>query len=293
MSSEHARDSLLVDEFLFDDDRIREGCEESSEEIGRLSRRLKAILFLPDAPSLLVSLYVGVDGCPGGWFAVGYDPESNAPVAHDLQESFAAVVEAHADAERLLVDMPIGLPESGRRRCDEAARQRLGSRASTVFFAPCRAVLEATDHTEASALNREHTGYGLSIQAWNLVPRIREVDEQLRVNPSLRSWIAESHPELCFAALDGGPVAASKSTSEGRSARLDALRSAVPTVDEMYESCLDTYYRTDVQRDDVLDAAVLAIAASRPLARISAVSDGAVPRDAMGLPMEILAPMKE
>lgn len=237
--------------------------------------------------------YVGVDGCSGGWFAVEYDTGTDAVGTHARYDTFAAVVEAHADAERLLVDMPIGLPASGRRRCDEAARERLGSRASTVFFAPCRAVLTAADHGEASAVNREHTGYGLSIQAWNLVPRIREVDTVLRNGSGVQSWVAESHPELCFAALAGGPIESSKSTSAGRDARLDVLRTSLPEVDDVYETCLDSYYRKDVARDDVLDALVLALSASRPLTRVPDVSDAFVPRDDGGLPMEIQFPENE
>lgn len=240
-----------------------------------------------------MSNYVGVDGCSGGWFAVAYDSDANRPVTHDRYDSFTAVVAAHSDAERLLVDMPIGLPTSGRRRCDEAARELLGARASTVFFAPCRAVLDAADHTDASARNREHTGYGLSIQAWNLVPRIREVDAVLRDAPDTQSWVAESHPELCFAALADGPVEASKSTTEGRDERLDVLRTPLPGVDAVYEACLDSYDRTDVARDDVLDALVLAVSASRPATRVPDVSDADVPRDGTGLPMEIQFPENE
>jgi predicted RNase H-like nuclease len=45
-----------------------------------------------------------------------------------------------------------------------------------------------------------------------------------------------------------------------------------------------------VKRDDVLDAVVLALSASRPLTRVPAVADEEVPRDAEGLPMEIRCP---
>ncbi len=236
-----------------------------------------------------MSSYVGVDGCSGGWFAVTYDP-GEGDLDHGLYETFAAVVSASPDAERLLVDIPVGLPQTGRRRCDEEAKQRLGSRASTVFFAPCRAVLDAADHETASTMNRVRTGYGLSIQAWHLVPKIREVDAVLRSSPASREAITEAHPELCFAALGGGPIAEPKSTPAGRDERLDRLRPWLPDVEGMYESCLDAYLRKEVQRDDVLDALVLALAASRPLARVPPVSDEAVPRDAAGLPMEIRYP---
>jgi predicted RNase H-like nuclease len=234
-----------------------------------------------------VSRYVGVDGCSSGWFAVTYDPDEG--LDYTLRPDFAAVVDAVPSADRLLVDMPIGLPEGGRRACDEAARERLGSRASTVFFAPCRAVLDAPDHEAASALNRDRTGYGLSIQAWHLVPRIREVDATLRSSRATPP-VVEAHPELCFAALGDGPVSVSKATAAGRTERLDRLRAVLPDVDATYEAWLDATLRKDVARDDVLDALVLAVSAAGPLARVPAVPDEQVPRDGVGLPMEIRYP---
>jgi predicted RNase H-like nuclease len=239
-----------------------------------------------------VTAYVGVDGCSGGWFAVGVDPDGT--LDHGRHPDLQAVFDAHGDAERLLIDVPIGLPRADRRDCDVAARARLGSRASTVFHAPCRAVLDAPDHETASAVNRERTGYGLSIQAWHLVPKIRAVDETLRSSPAWRQRVQEAHPELCFAALcggeDGDPVAASKSTRTGRKRRLDRLRPVLPGVDDLYRDCLDAYRRADVARDDVLDAAVLALSATGPLARVPDVPDGEVPRDDCDLPMRIRFP---
>jgi predicted RNase H-like nuclease len=159
-----------------------------------------------------------------------------------------------------------------------------------VFFSPCRAVLDAESHEEASATNRDRTGYGLSIQAWHLVPRIRQVDAVLRSSPAHRETVAEAHPELCFAAFGDGPTAASKSTAAGRQERLDRLRPRLPAAPATYETCLSEYTRTDVARDDVLDAMVLSAAAAGPLGRVPDVPDEAVPRDAVGLPMEIRFP---
>jgi predicted RNase H-like nuclease len=247
--------------------------------------------FLPRSSSSDVSRYVGVDGCSGGWFAVAYDPEKEI-VDHALFDEFTAVVDTFPTARRILVDMPIGLPETGRRACDEAARDRLGSRASTVFFAPCRAVLDAPDHETASAVNREHTGYGLSIQAWHLVPRIREVDALLRSSTQARERVIEAHPELCFAALGEGPIEASKSTAAGQEARLDRLGS-VFDAEVAYEACLGAYLRRDVARDDVLDAFVLTVSAAGALDRVPPIADEDVPRDGVGLPMEIRFPASE
>jgi predicted RNase H-like nuclease len=246
-------------------------------------------MLLPPRSST-VSTYVGVDGCPAGWFAVEYGTEGfDARLCPD----FTTVVDAFGDADRLLVDIPIGLPDESRRACDVAARERLGSRASTVFFAPCRGVLDAGSHEEASAVNRTRTGYGLSIQAWHLVARIREVDRAVRSSLAARDRVSEAHPELCFAALGAGPVEASKSTEAGRQERLDRLRRLHPEASDLYHASLDEFRRAAVRRDDVLDALVLAVSAAQRLTRVPDCTDDAVPRDAVGLPMEIRFPRAE
>ncbi|REA05004.1 DUF429 domain-containing protein [Haloferax sp. Atlit-6N] len=247
---------------------------------------------------------VGVDGCRSGWVcAVAAADGLSVRVVSD----FAAVwdLARERDAERVLVDIPIGLPESDRRACDREARNLLGARAATVFFAPVRAVLDADSHEAASAANRERTGAGLSIQAWHLVPKIREVDAVLRETQRARQRVFESHPELAFAAFAGEPLSEPKSTPEGRDRRLDALRTAfagagvgddgsnadgtdAPKFDaeRAYRETLARTLRRDVARDDVLDALALAAAARRPLGTLP--SDP--PRDAAGLEMAIRVP---
>jgi predicted RNase H-like nuclease len=241
---------------------------------------------------------VGVDGCSAGWLAV---TRSDGRLDWGVYDSLAGVVDDTAP-DRLLLDMPVGLPSEGRRACDEAARDRLGSRAATVFFAPARRVLDADSHAAASDANREATGYGLSIQAWHLVPKIRAVDAYLRRRPELvgvdgagddsvrdpaAAVVRESHPELCFAALNGGdPVSASKTSEAGRRVRLDLLADAVPGSRDLYETVVSETYRKHVARDDALDALVLAGVADRRLDPLPATP----PRDAAGLPMEIVYP---
>ena len=241
---------------------------------------------------------VGVDGCSAGWLAVS---RSDGRLDWGVYDSLAAVVD-DTDPDRLLLDIPVGLPTASRRSCDERARDRLGSRASTVFYTPARSVLDADSHAAASDANREATGYGLSIQAWHLVPKIRAVDAYLRRRPELvgvdgpagdrtrdpdAAVVRESHPELCFAGLNGGvPVSASKSEAAGRETRLDLLADVLPESRILYENVIEETYRKHVARDDVLDALVLAGVADRPLESLPAEP----PLDAAGLPMEIVHP---
>lgn len=69
--------------------------------------------------------YVGVDACSGGWFATVL---SVGDVETKLHGSFSAVWSTHASADRILVDISIGLATDRRRRCDEDARVLLGCR---------------------------------------------------------------------------------------------------------------------------------------------------------------------
>jgi len=77
------------------------------------------------------------------------------------------------------IDIPIGLL-NGSRACDKAARKLLGQpRGTSVFAAPCRAALSATTHREASQINREETGRGLSQQAFGIISKIKQVDDAI------------------------------------------------------------------------------------------------------------------
>ena len=130
------------------------------------------------------------------------------------------------DIAVVAVDMPVGLPGVERRTADAEARALLGPRRSSLFWTPPLCVLEAGDHTEANRRSRERTGWGLSAQSFNLLPKIREVREALPTEsfaPPVRPRAAEVHPETSFALLAGAPMRASKRTRVGVDERLAAL----------------------------------------------------------------------
>lgn len=227
----------------------------------------------------------GVDGCRAGWF---YFWINGRVFGHGVVDELSAVV-SQGYADVILVDMPIGLPDDdGNRDCDTAARRLLGRRASSVFPAPCRAALAAATYEEACALNEQQTGRRLSRQCWNIVPKIREVDRLLLAGGRARGRVRESHPEVCFAALNGGrPMAAAKRTADGYQERLAVLRAKWPSAPRAAEAALAAYRRGDVGRDDILDAMVLAVTASLPAARRETIP--ARPRkDDKGLPMSMV-----
>ncbi|MEB3165551.1 MAG: DUF429 domain-containing protein, partial [Cyanobacteriota bacterium] len=137
----------------------------------------------------------GVDGCRGGWLVVRAalaDGQPRAALVVDVADLLLP-----ADAPLLTaIDMPIGLPEAGARPCDGQARRLLGpGRGSSVFPAPIRPMLAAANHAEASAIGRRIDGRGLTIQAWNLMPRIRALDALLAQDCGLAGRLRESHPE--------------------------------------------------------------------------------------------------
>ena len=124
---------------------------------------------------------------------------------------------AYQAAERVFIDVPIGLPwrDVQTRPCDRLARVKLGSRGCTVFSPPCREALSASGVATARQMNLETLGRSLSEQAWRISPKIAEVDEFLRANRLCGVRVREIHPEVCFWALAGGRGHAAQEKQQG------------------------------------------------------------------------------
>lgn len=230
---------------------------------------------------------LGVDAAKGGWFTVSIEDNS---VGIDLYEDMGELWEDHHEADRILVDIPIGLPKNERRECDELAKEHLGCRGLSVFYTPSRAVIgvDVDDYDRANEVNRNEQGHGLSKQAWNLMPKIRDVDDFLKEHDDSRNIIHESHPELCFYAFnDRNPIAYAKTSERGREKRRDVLANVVSDVDTIYEDARDRYLLKEVARDDIYDGMVLA-AAARCDELTSLPEDP--PTDKHEPPMEIVYP---
>lgn len=199
---------------------------------------------------------LGVDGCRAGWVGVILEGgTASVVVAPTIDELVTTARLAHPELAVVGIDIPIGLPDSAPRQADLLARTRLPSgRKSSVFAAPTRAACAATSHPEASAVNRAATGGGLTVQAFNLVPKILEVDAFVRSPKPCR--IVEVHPEVSLAAMDPGSVVLSKRTAAGLRAREDALSSAGVTP-PTYQA------RQGYAADDLIDACAAAWSARR------------------------------
>jgi predicted RNase H-like nuclease len=204
---------------------------------------------------------IGIDGCKSGWFAV--IAKSNMKYEFDIFNKIDDFWNKHCDSDHILIDIPIGLIDEGteERKCDKAARKVLGpGRASSVFVTPCRAAIYSEDYTSASDINYKNTGRHLAKQTWGIIPKIKELDEFLINNIDARSIINESHPEVGFWALNNNsPMRNAKKKNDGLIERLDVLRPYIESADEIYQSALSKYPRSQLAKDDILDAMCLMV----------------------------------
>jgi predicted RNase H-like nuclease len=187
----------------------------------------------------------GVDMAGGGWAVVVLE---GLRVADAFRcETFAEAL--LVDARFVGVDVPIGIPESGTRPADEAARRFVGPRAASVFTTPTRRVLEAATYAEARGVATDLTGKSVSAQTYALRKRILEVDEYARADER----VIEVHPEVSFAELARRPLG-SKHRLDGLIERRGLLMDAGIEVPEAVARLAEP---------DLLDATVAAWTAAR------------------------------
>ena len=165
-----------------------------------------------------MSLACGVDGCKRGWVAV-YRDGDGAPSAA-VYPDFATLIDSLPADTQIAVDMPIGLPDHvghGGRGPEALVRKFLGQRQSSVFSIPSRAAVYAEPgpfatteewydaHRRASAVARQTSDppRAISIQAFGIFSKIREIDQLLIAERQLRERVIESHPEVAFWRLNG------------------------------------------------------------------------------------------
>lgn len=230
--------------------------------------------------------FAGVDACKKGWFVVSINQRFGWKI--EIFPDIFSLWHSYQEASLILIDIPIGLPCSDSRQCDIAARKILKKRASTVFPAPSREAIYATDYKEACEINEQILGKRLSRQTWNISSKIKQLDELLTEDSNARNCIRESHPEVCFWALAGGKsMRYRKKSLEGTMERLIILTAIFPESKNILDVALTRYKRRDLAVDDILDALSLAVTASSPpetLIKIPAFQE----RDAHNLVMEIV-----
>lgn len=230
---------------------------------------------------------VGIDGCRAGWIAISLD---EGEAGYWLLESDKELGETFEKFDRIFVDVPIGLEEENYvRDCDRQLREVLGpDYQSSVFNPPLRPALHAPTYAEASMTSYEITGKKISIQAWNITPNIKTVDQYLQNNEDLREKIFESHPELLFQKLNGGnSILQKKATKKGLRHRLDLLKDQSKYADDFFRDIKEEYRRNQVDEDDIVDAMVLGLFAKRSIDETLKTLPEDPPQDSTGLPMAI------
>lgn len=268
---------------------------------------------------------IGVDGCRAGWVVATSDLALRQPEFR-IVPHFQALLDGLQGVRALIaVDIPIGLPcgrprDDGTRLADSAARAFLGGRRGTsVFSAPSRPTLAAESYRAACNLESRARGRGkgLSQQAFNIIGKIREVDEavlprhQEPLDETARVWVREAHAEVIFAALNGegqpehGLIHAKRGCARcrgtacpGEGDRLALLRIVLPAFDpgSVREALVREHRQRSgspgpvVGRDDIVDAAAWLVTAYRIAGGLALTLPGGEPQtDARGLRMEIVA----
>jgi len=241
--------------------------------------------------------FVGVDWGGKRWVTV---EERNSILSFATEPSFQAVCDRHDDADLLLVDIPIGLPNDSNmcpRDCDEAARELVHpSRRASVFDVPARQAVQAATYESAREKNLEVIGEDISPQTWGIMERIHEVDLFMRESPP-EITVRESHPEVCFATLsNSGLNMSNKSNAKGIERRLSILEAVSPLYRNAFEEFEEEIQSKAAWKrrigvgmlNDVVDALVLAATARLCYEHGAEVFGGQT--DGEGLPMEIVYP---
>jgi len=216
--------------------------------------------------------YLGLDGFRGGWAAAWIDDEGNH--AFDYSPGLNRLLSI--PHKRAMIDIPVGLKKSGRRRCDVSARELLGP---SVFLGARRNLWEFSDQASANQhyWRHEGPGMGVSCQLWNIRDKIKEVDDF--ITPDRQATVRETHPELVFWRLNNQSHLEGKKSAVGRDQRIKIL------ADQGFTNIarwLTQRHGTGIGRDDLIDACACAVAA-----RDSNAFLGGDEIDDRGLRMEI------
>lgn len=231
----------------------------------------------------------GVDGCKAGWFWFRLPIWPAGEIAWGVVKKLRSLFDEDKVGEHdlILVDIPIGLPtestkESDFRKCDDEARKRLGARMSSVFSVPRREVVDdllsklkigQTDGEKAWKWKRARRvldqreppvekGEGrMTAQSFAILPKIIEVDDLLRRSERAKQIVRETHPEVCFWALNGQePMEFAKKHGLGFEDRVRLL-------DEHHHGAKNAIFEAckghrGVGSDDIVDAMACAVTAS-------------------------------
>ena len=136
---------------------------------------------------------MGITANGGRWqAALLSDPGCGFQSADSLWE----LCSAYQDADAVLIDLPVGLPESVE---DEKLRPEYVLRKQFQIHAvaaPCRQAVDAADEQLAREENIRVLGRTLSPQQLAMRQHLRELDELLATHNEWKNVLRQSHPQL-------------------------------------------------------------------------------------------------
>ncbi len=231
----------------------------------------------------------GIDGCPAGWMLVLAPLDGPFAPRLEVLPRLSELGALGLSVAALAIDMPIGLPDridGAGRGAEKAVRKLLGARQSSVFSIPVRAAVEALEYRAACAAAEAGSDPPRKIakQAFNLFPKIRELDSWIRGDCPPTFPVIETHPELVFRQLKGVPLVHPKKTLEGKTERSGLLLAAgIPA------ESLRIPAPKGAAQDDLIDAWACLVTARRFVEGTAKPHPENFERDRFGLPMAIFA----
>jgi predicted RNase H-like nuclease len=148
--------------------------------------------------------------------------------------------------------------------------------------------MAAETYEEACEINKKVLEKKISLQAYHISKKIKEIDDFLLANLQARQKIRETHPEICFWALAGGKAMRfPKKKKHGFKERLDLLKKVFTPAESIVASAMKKFLRKHVAKDDILDSIAASLVAYSRVSSLETVPQ--IPnKDAKGLPMEIV-----
>jgi predicted RNase H-like nuclease len=184
--------------------------------------------------------HVGSVARNDAWLAVAYtdDGYDHTVVVDGVGELWTRYEET---AVRIAIDVPIGLGSTTAPRPNErVARELLGERKEAIVPAPVREAVKKQRYRTAARVHERKTGHELPETAFEPASRTAAVDEFLDAIDEARPVFAEAHPEICYLAFAGEPMADPAEFAGGYAERMRTLaefdRDAPPTVQSVAEA---------------------------------------------------------
>ena len=243
---------------------------------------------IPEKTITQDGLYIGVDGCRGGWIAAVLD---HGDMRLERYDELPLLIEKYPAFDAFLIDMAIGLRNSTKEiRPDDEARKELGPKASSVFPIPCRDAVYADGEDAQKQENIRTLGKSLAKQSIAIIPKIRELDTFLNDHPEYKNKILESHPEVDFARLNGAVLMSRKQEEPGPSQRI-AVLSEFLDIKDLY-GMYDKAKKLECKQDDLIDAICLAVTGALYAHGQHETIPAEPEQDEKGLLMQLIVPKK-